>query len=274
MRALFLASLSCAALLACAPTESPRPAHMEADQDAQASAALDRALAAPTRSPANVARDAWRHPKQTLSFFGVKPDMTVVEIWPGRGWYTEVLAPYLSAGGTLYLGAQPGRATEAIRALTESDSATYGKAIIVTFPGDANLPQGTADAVLTFRNAHNWVMAGDEVANEAFKSFYAMLKPGGILGVVDHRLPEDADSAREKTSGYTKVSTVKRLAAAAGFELVAESEINANPADTKDYEKGVWTLPPVLALGDQDRAKYLAIGESDRMTLKFRKPVK
>ena len=241
----------------------------------QAEAALDAAIAAGTRTPANVARDKYRHPKETLSFFGIRPDMTVVEIWPGGGWYTEILAPLLAEKGTYYAAAPGGRYGEAIAAKLKSDPAVYGKARLVSFPagaGDAAVPDGSADMVLTFRNAHNWLMGGDKVAADAFQSFYRMLKPGGVLGVVDHRLPENADSALEKTSGYLKVSTVKRLAEQAGFKLVKESEVNANPRDSRDYPQGVWTLPPTLKLGDQDREKYLAIGESDRMTLRFVKP--
>jgi predicted methyltransferase len=126
--------------------------------------------------------------------------------------------------------------------------------------------------VLTFRNVHNWMMGDQPFADQAFRQAYAMLKPGGTLGIVDHRLPEHADTAREKSSGYLKTSTVRRLAEQAGFRFVAASEINANPKDTADWPEGVWTLPPVLRLKDQDRAKYLAIGESHRMTLKFVKP--
>lgn len=240
-----------------------------------AAAALDAAIAASTRTPANVARDKYRHPKETLNFFGIRPDMTVVEIWPGGGWYTEILAPLLAQNGTYYAAAPGGRYGEAIATKLRSDPAVYGKVKLVSFPagaGDATVPDGTADMVLTFRNAHNWLMGGDKVATDAFQAFYRMLKPGGVLGVVDHRLSESADSGLEKTSGYLKVSTVRRLAEQAGFKLVKESEVNANPKDSKDYPQGVWTLPPTLSLGDQDRAKYLAIGESDRMTLRFIKP--
>jgi len=134
------------------------------------------------------------------------------------------------------------------------------------------VPDGTADVVLTFRNVHNWIMPEKPFADEAFRQMFAMLKPGGTLGVVEHRLPEDADPAREKSSGYIKVSTVRRLAEAAGFRLVAASEINANPADTKDHPGGVWSLPPSLRGKEVGRERFLAIGESDRMTLKFVKP--
>jgi len=143
---------------------------------------------------------------------------------------------------------------------------------VVAYPEEAaQIPAGSVDTVLTFRNVHNMVMGGKE--GETFKAFFTMLKPGGTLGVVDHRLPESRDTALEKTSGYLKVSTIKRIAQEAGFEFVGASEVNANPKDTADWEKGVWTLPPVLRNGEVDKAKYLAIGESDRMTLKFRKPI-
>ncbi len=241
----------------------------------QADAALDAALHAPTRTPENVERDRYRHPRETLSFLGIRPGMTVVEIWPGAGWYTEILAPYLASRGTYYAAAPADRGSETVATKLKSDPASYGKVKLITFPADAKgttVPDGTADLVLTFRNVHNWVMAGDDTAAQAFRDFYRMLKPGGVLGVVDHRLPEGAADDRQKTSGYVKESTVKRLAEQAGFKLDATSEVNANPKDSKDYPQGVWTLPPTLKLGEQDRARYLAIGESDRMTLRFVKP--
>ncbi len=245
---------------------------------------LQSAVEAPTRTPANVARDRYRHPVETLSFFGVGPTDTVVEIWPGGGWYTEILAPYLAHGGTLWVAAPGPQGLGGVQKLMTAHPDAPGYAAIRTaaFParaataGLAAVPDGTADVVLTFRNVHNWRMGyqrdGQDYSPQAFEQMFAMLKPGGTLGVVDHRLPEDADSTREQSSGYVKVSTVRRLAEAAGFEYVGASEVNANPADTTDWERGVWTLPPTLSLRDQDRDRYLAIGESDRMTLKFRKP--
>ena len=234
------------------------------------------AVASPARTPANAARDVYRHPAQTLAFFGVKPNQTVVEIWPGAGWYAEILAPMLSAKGR-YIGATqpPGKYRDATLKLFASDPARFGKAKTTIFdtakPSEV-APPGTADVVLTFRNVHNMLMAGDGAAERAFADFYKALKPGGVLGVVDHRLPESADIALEKSSGYVKRSTVVRLAQAAGFKLAGESQVNANPKDTANWPKGVWTLPPTLSQGDADRAKYTAIGESDRMTLKFVKP--
>lgn len=243
--------------------------------------ALRAAVAAPTRTQANVARDRYRHPFETLAFFGVEPDDTVVEIWPAGGWYTEILAPYLRQGGGTYYAASLGaQGNEGMRRLMEANTQLYGQINLAAFPAfsaeETRVPDGSADVVLTFRNVHNFQMGSqrnnEPYAEEAFRQMFAMLRPGGTLGIVDHRLPESADTARERTSGYVKVSTVRRLAEAAGFRFVEASEVNANPRDTADWPRGVWTLPPRLALGEQDRERYLAIGESDRMTLRFVKP--
>ncbi|WP_294063332.1 methyltransferase [Sphingomonas sp.] len=240
---------------------------------------LAQAVAAPTRTPANLARDKYRHPLDTLSFFGVSPGDTVVEIWPGGGWYTEILAPLTRAKGTLYAAGPWPDGLKGVQGLQAKDATTYGAVKLAAFPwsdGQPKVPDGTADVVLTFRNVHNWRMGyqrgGQDYAAEAFRQMYAMLKPGGTLGVVDHRLPESASEEREKNSGYIKVSTVRRLAEQAGFRDAGASEVNANPRDTADWPDGVWTLPPSYRLKDIDRAKYEAIGESDRMTLKFKKP--
>jgi predicted methyltransferase len=271
------AFFAAALLLACAAASAlPQHAGLTAAQQG----GLKAAIAAPGRTPANVARDRYRHPLETLSFFGVRPSDTVVEIWPGGGWYTEILAPYLRQGGGNYWAADMENALGGMNRMMAADPARYGgirTAIFPAFaPADHRFPDGTADVVLTFRNVHNWQMGsrhdGQPYAEEAFRQMFAMLRPGGTLGVVDHRLPESADIARERTSGYVKVSTVRRLAEAAGFRFVAASEVNANPRDTTDYPRGVWTLPPTYRLGDQDRARYAAIGESDRMTLRFVKP--
>ncbi|HEY8591485.1 MAG TPA: methyltransferase domain-containing protein [Sphingomicrobium sp.] len=272
--ALAFASTAVLSLAAC-QTAAPvalAPAH---------NAALIAAVAAPTRTPANLARDVYRHPVETLSFFGVRPGDTVVEIWPGGGWYTEILARYLaSGGGRLVLGTLDGQ-LGGVAKLREANPALYANVTAATFPaldaGAARVPDGSADVVLTFRNVHNWRMGfqrpnKQDYSAEAFRQMYAMLKPGGVLGVVDHRLPESASEERERSSGYMKVSTVRRLAEQAGFRLAASSEINANPRDTADWPDGVWTLPPSLRLKDKDRERYLAVGESDRMTLKFVKP--
>ena len=240
------------------------------------------AVAAPSRSAANVARDKYRHPAETLAFFGVRPNHTVVEIWPGGGWYTEVLAPYLANGGGRLLLAAPGWGRSGIDKLKAANPSLYGSLAVADFPvfdgKPAEIAAGTADAVLTFRNVHNWRMGyrrddKQDYSLVAFRQIYAMLKPGGVLGIEDHRLPETADAERERNSGYIKVSTVRALAEQAGFQFAGSSEINANPRDPADWPNGVWTLPPSLRNGDTDREKYLAIGESDRMTLKFVKPL-
>lgn len=245
---------------------------------ASAGAAVDAALAGAHRTPENRGRDAHRHPKETLAFFGLQPDMTVVEIAPGGGWYTEILAPVLKEKGKLIAAHNdPNGSAYGRKALggyllkLASAPEVYEKVEVVPFdPGRKVLgvAPGTADIVLTFRNAHNWVAAG--TAEAAFRLFFDALKPGGVLGVVDHRWPEDRES--NPRSGYLKESEVVRLAEQAGFRLAGKSEINANPRDTKDYPRGVWTLPPGFAEGAKDRGRYAAIGESDRMTLKFVKP--
>ena len=232
------------------------------------SADVAAAVAAPSRTPANVARDKYRHPAETLSFFGVTGGQTVVEYFPSGGWYMEILAPLAAKGGGQYYGAQPaGRYREQTQAKMDANKGIFGNAKLVEL---AAVPAASADTVLTFRNVHNMVMSDSGPA--MFAEFFRITKPGGVLGVVDHRLPEDRDTAAEKSSGYLKVSTVRKLAEDAGFVLEASSEVNANPKDTADWEKGVWTLPPSLRNGDVDKAKYVTIGESDRMTLKFRKP--
>jgi predicted methyltransferase len=248
--------------------------------DAAARKALEQAVAAPHRSETNRGRDRYRHPVETLSFFGIEPSDTVVEIWPGGGWYTEILAPYLADQGKLIVASPAGRGSEGTTKRLDANPGLFGKVERANFPsvlGGTGVAPGSADTVLTFRNVHNWgggYMHPEKkpYSDEAFRELFAMLKPGGVLGVVDHRLPEAASAEREKTSGYIKVSTVRALAEKAGFEYVGASEVNANPKDTADWPDGVWTLPPSLAKGETDRDKYLAIGESDRMTLKFVKP--
>ncbi len=253
------------------------------DQDsagADVRQALQQAVANPQRSEKNRARDQYRHPAETLAFFGIRPTDTVVEIWPGGGWYTEILAPYLAASGRLIAAAPAGKGADSLAKRLDANPALFGKVERANFPtvlGGTGVAPGTADAVLTFRNVHNWGMGylqpeRTPYSEAAFAELFAMLKPGGVLGIEDHRLPEDASAEREKSSGYIKVSTVRALAEKAGFQFVAASEVNANPKDTTDWPEGVWTLPPTLALGDTDRARYVAIGESDRMTLKFVKP--
>nr|WP_314445488.1 methyltransferase domain-containing protein [uncultured Sphingomonas sp.] len=268
---LLAAGVALAATAACS-TQNGAPTLARAEQTA-----LAAAVANPARSDANRARDQYRNPAATLSFFGVRPNQTVVELFPGGGWYSEIVAPYvLNGGGTYYVAAPNERGLTGFKRLVEKDAALYGRARQVTFPvrdtTQTGVPAGSADVVLTFRNVHNWAMGDQPYADLAFQQIYAMLKPGGVLGIEEHRLPESADSAREKSSGYLKVSTVRRLAEQAGFQYAGSSEVNANPRDTADWPDGVWTLPPTLRLGDKDRAKYVAIGESDRMTLRFVKP--
>ncbi|MEX2468671.1 MAG: methyltransferase [Pseudohongiellaceae bacterium] len=242
---------------------------------------LEQLLVAEHRSAANIERNPARLPAETLAFFGLEPDMTVIEIGPSGGWYTELLAPLLHAEGH-YFGAHfsPNspigyhRATlERFEQKLREYSDLYGRATIRHLhpPHETVIsPAGGANMALTFRNVHNWIMSGQE--HEYFAAFHAALKPGGILGVVEHRAPPGAGMEVMRTSGYVTEEYVKELAAGAGFEFVAASELLANPRDTKDHPEGVWTLPPTYRLGDTDRARYTTIGESDRMVLKFRKP--
>jgi predicted methyltransferase len=237
------------------------------------------------RDPANVARDRYRHPAQTLAFFGIRDDMAVIEIWPGGGWYTELLAPYLRERGR-YVAVinRPEAATTdkqrdswtetraKLQAKVAARADAYGTPAFLEIDPKApalGVPD-SVDAVLTFRNVHNWVMQGTEA--DMFEAFFEVLRPGGVLGVVDHRARAGAPAEEMKTSGYLPEEAVIAMALRAGFVLEARTEINANPMDTADHPKGVWTLPPTLRLGEQDKEKYLAIGESDRMTLRFRKP--
>jgi len=244
---------------------------------------LGQVLAGEHRSAPEKQRDDHRHPRETLQFFGLEPDMAVVEIWPGGGWYMDVLAPYMKGTGTYYAAGYsleakrtPDWRKKAQRELNdriEANEDLYGEVVVtgLSVPQDTDIaPAGTADMVLTFRNVHNW-MKGD-YAPEMFDVFFEALKPGGILGVVEHRAPEEWEIAWMKQSGYVSEGHVIELATGAGFQLVDRAEINANPKDTKDHPYGVWTLPPSLRMGESDIWTWLAIGESDRMTLKFVKP--
>jgi len=234
------------------------------------------------RTPEFAARDRYRHPQATLAFFGVQPDHDIVEIWPAPGYYTEILAPYLRAKGRYYAASfaisqkiTPQWRQEAHAEYLEKFSADplYNR-VTITEAGPLKAwtvaPPESADRVLTFRNVHNW-MKGDYEA-EMFAAFFKALKPGGVLGVVEHRANPGTSRAKMVESGYVTEAYVIEQAERAGFKLQARSAVNANPRDSKDHPKGVWTLPPSLRLGDVDREKYLAIGESDRMTLKFVKP--
>ena len=245
--------------------------------------ALDTAVKSSARSPENVVRDAFRHPAETLAFFQVSPDETVVEITPGGGWYAEILAPYLHDNGQ-YIAAvvDPAAVAEGrgrdyqqkskstLEAKFDVDPAHYGKAKVVAYDPKAPVfgAANSVDTVLTFRNVHNWRAGGQ--AEGMFKGFYEVLKPGGVLGVVEHRAKGDV--AADDKSGYVGQAQVIALAEAAGFKLADKSEVNANPLDTKDHPNGVWTLPPSNNHDAADAAKYKAIGESDRMTLRFVKP--
>ena len=250
--------------------------------DESTAALIDRALAGDHRSAENKARDQYRHPKETLRFFGLRPDMTVVEITPGGGWYTEVLAPVLKERGQLivasfgsdhpveYLAGIHDRYMDKL----DADPGTYGRVRRIIFQAPdylGALGDESVDMVLTFRNTHNWIKFG--TASDIYKAMYRVLKPCGTLGVVQHRADPDADPVTAAKQGYVPEAYLIDMLEGIGFRLVTRSNINANPRDTKDHPEGVWTLPPTDRLGDQDRDKYTAIGESDRMTLRFAKPM-
>ncbi len=240
--------------------------------------ALAAAIASPARSPAFSARDAARHPAGELAFFGLQPAMTVVEIWPGGGYWTEILGPYLAAHGHYYVALNaPGDAEEdAVVAKWHERIAAQRERlgpINETFAGAGHFdiaPAGSADLVLTFRNLHNWMGGG--YAEDMLRAAFKALKPGGILGVEGHRGRSEQPQDPKAESGYVREDHAIELARKAGFELVGKSEINANPKDTKDWVDGVWTLPPTLTQKDKDRERYLAIGEADNFVLKFKKP--
>ena len=236
------------------------------------SPAIKAAVANPARAPANLARDRYRHPAETLAFFGVKPTDRVMEFSPGGGWYSEILAPLVKRPGSYTALVSSPKAVEGATKMLAGKGIQARVATVDPAAGSSTVAPASQDVVLTFRNVHNLIMGDGATAGNVFKAWYAMLKPGGTLGIVDHRLPAGRDAAAEKSSGYVRRATVLALAQSAGFRLAGESEINANPKDTADHPAGVWTLPPVLREGDKDRARYLAIGESDRMTLKFVKP--
>jgi predicted methyltransferase len=260
------------------------PASTAAEVKGSSDAALRQSLAGPQRTEKEKKRDAYRHPKETLEFFGLKDDMTVVEISPGEGWYTAVLAPVLRDHGKLFVaGGDPNgdpnaEGTKHAQALADRFQKmpkVFDKVGLVVLKRDQDWvlgPPESADMVLTFRNFHNWVEAGmtDKVLGAMFK----VLKHGGVLGLTDHRANPGAptDPKTVGDTGYVPEDFVVKVVEGAGFKLAGKSDVNANPKDTKDYPKGVWTLPPTYELGETDHAKYEAIGESDRMTLKFVKP--
>jgi len=258
-----------------------------AAMDAELSGDLAWAMNGDWRADGARARDAFRNPQETLSFFDIQPSERVMEIWPGGGWYTDILAPWTHANGGQYVAAWPPINPDNERSVAFADrfadkfgNDTFGTLERVEF-GPETGPLGEAgsiDAIVTFRNTHSWLGRG--MAEKAFADFYAVLKPGGTLGLVQHRLPADRVQDPSGSGGYVQQDFVIALAQEAGFELVETSEINANPADTADHPFGVWTLPPVSrtsdfgepANPDFDRTPYDAIGESDRMTVLFRKP--
>jgi len=239
---------------------------------------LTVAIASPDRAAAFKARDAARHPAEELTFFGLKPNMTVVELWPGSGYWSEILGPYLAASGTYYVAQPPSGDKEEDEGIAKWRSRMAGHKDKVGKITETTLgkdrfdiaPANSADLVLTFRNLHNCVNGG--YADAALAACFKALKPGGILGVEDHRGRTDKPQDPKAESGYLREDFAVALAKKAGFELVGSSEINANPKDTKDWVDGVWTLPPSLSQGDKDRARYMAIGEADNFVLKFRKP--
>lgn len=250
---------------------------------ADAEALLDQAIAGDHRSEAFRARDRYRHPKETLRFFGLEPGMTVVEVWPAAGWFTDILAPVLRERGRLYAARFAVSSPKASEGIKERDRAFIARmaarpevfgAVVPTellAPDYVEAaPRGQADMVLTFRNVHNWAKAGN--AQAMFRTFFALLKPGGVLGVEEHRARRGTSLEEQIRTGYMTEEQVIEWAMEAGFLFLDSSEVNANPLDTRDWPDGVWTLPPTLRLGERDREKYLAIGESDRMTLKFVKP--
>lgn len=251
---------------------------------------LAQATAGEWRDPSDKARDVWRHPAQSLEFWGLRPGMTVVELWPGAGWYTDIIAPYLAVnGGKLYAvqfqsddPAEPAarQIVEAYKTKLESRPRLYGKVEVTSFgpTSGAIAPSGSADLVLFLRNIHNWMTAG--LIEKAFAEAYGALKPGGVLGIEEHRADPGAVQDALAADGYVQEAFVKQLASEAGFVFEADSDINANPRDTKNYPFGVWTLAPTRLTAprgepadpDFERGAYDAIGESDRMTLRFRKP--
>jgi len=285
MSRLLIAALLPTLLVACASSPSGHPpAEIGRTADHAPAASLSTFITGNWRTPANTARDRYRHPAETLSHFRVKPAQTVIEITPGTGWYSEILAPYLRDHGRYVVAVTDDTITglpkytyannAILRGKFAGNAAVYGAPDVRGFDPKAPRfgPAGSADVVLTFRNAHNWVAAGN--ADVYFKAFFDVLKPGGTLGVVDHRAKAGTDLATMKTSGYLTEQLVIDHAQAAGFVLDARSEVNANPADSTDHPNGVWALPPTNQHAAADDAQYRAIGESDRMTLRFTKPAR
>jgi len=253
--------------------------------DDKTNAAIDAAMAGEHRSERNRSRDQYRRPKETLAFLGLRSNMTVVEFSPGGGWYTEILAPALRDGGTLYAphyGANEGnyqrRSLGGFLQKLGAAPDVYDQIVVTTIAesgGEPMAPLASADLAVTFRNVHNWLepgAGGEAGAIATFAEMFRVVKPGGILGVVEHRWPDAATEDPHAGNGYVSEDRVIALASAAGFEFVDRSDHNRNPKDTHDHPNGVWTLPPDLDAADADKEKYRMIGESDRMVLKFRRP--
>lgn len=300
MKARFLSSFAVFSALAACGGSPPAPAHeatsttsmtapaktaaaqkvSDTPEPADTDGKIKWALAGAQRSDADRARDKYRHPLETLEFFGLKDDMTVIELWPGGGWYTEILAPVLRDKGKLVVttfdvakGGDAAEREKQYEAMLSASPGIYDKVVKQELapPDTFTLgPDNSADMVLTFRNYHNWIKGkyADKVVLAAFK----VLKPGGVFGIVDHRANPGDDKSKASDTGYVKEDLLVEAVQMAGFKLDAKSEINANPKDDKNHPGGVWALPPVYRNGATDHAKYEAIGESDRMTLRFVKP--
>lgn len=265
--------LACAALGCGGATQTPASNVGTTVAPAPATDQLALAVNGAQRSPENKARDVYRHPSETLQFIGVGPTQHVIELWPGKGWFTEILAPLLRDNGSLTAAVPTGNYLQPYKDFLATQPGIYDRVRLQELAPPEQLtlgPDASADVVVTFRNVHGWINGG--YAPKVFEAAFKVLKPGGILGVEEHRARPGTPAAQSAASGYVTEEGVIALAQGAGFVLEERSEINANPKDTTDYPKGVWTLPPSFALGDQDREKYAAIGESDRMTLRFKKP--
>ena len=282
-RRLFFSSIAAFGLVGCKPR---KPASTGGKP---APSSLEKAIAGDWRAAADRARDPWRHPAETLTFWGLRPGMTVVEFWPGAGWFTDILAPFLQmTGGRLYEALQPasdpGQATAQMNAAflhkLKQRHRLYGEVQVTAFGprSGAVAPEGSADLVLFLRNLHDWMAGG--IAEKAFRDAFAALKPGGVLGIEEHRAAPGGIQDPLAADGYVQEAYVKQLAAEAGFAFDKASEVNANPKDDHRHPFGVWTLPPVRRSAPAgqpddptfDHGPYDAVGESDRMTLRFVKP--
>lgn len=271
MRKLFLGLAAVLAVAACSskPEATPVPAKTFPKT-------LGEAIGSDRRTDNNRVRDQYRHPLQTLEFFDIKPDQTVIEVWPASGWYTEILSPFLAENGHYIAAVRKTDMTDEgnadLKKWTAANSDVASKIKYVEFSAEhLELEPNSADRIVTFRNVHNWMKGNNE--KKFFKAFFKALKPGGILGVVEHRAGKNPKETHGE-KGYVSEKAVIAMAKSAGFQLVEKSEINANPLDTKNYPDGVWDLPPTFKQKEVNRDRYLAIGESDRMTLKFVKPAK